>query len=110
MKCTIELAPSGSLRLTTPTGRTLDMEPTTGAVALLRRILYHAGEHGEAPMAYPTQYVLDAWARGREIDWSRREPIVKRTILGDVAKPRKPKPSLRARERKVDLSLVTFNI
>lgn len=112
MKHSIELSPSGGLRLYTPTGRTLDLEANTASVALLRKILYHAEVHEHKPMAYPTQAILDAWARGRAIDWSRPEPSVLRTVIEEaLAQVRKAKPSLKIKHAaKIDLSKVEFEI
>lgn len=116
MKCEIELAPNGSLRLTTPSGRTIDLAPVPAAIALLQRTLYHAAQH-DTPTAFPTQHVIDAWNRGRAIDWSRPEPTVKRTVVEILPEPkRKSKPSLRAfkserASRKVEgIDLATLDI
>jgi len=119
MKCEVELGPDGCIRLHTPTGRTLDLAPVPAAIALLRRILYHAQVHEQKPMSYPTQAILDAWARGRAIDWSKPEPAILRQVVEPLpTKVRKKKPSAKAfkSERKakmlgaVDLTKVEFTL
>lgn len=141
MQCNIRLAPDGKLEFTTPSGRKLLipfgvvrseepwLEPDNELAAIWRKramtaeaaftILYkmlsHAEEHAEQPLAYPTQHVVDALARNKKVDWSQREPVVVRTVLGDAPKPvrRKPKPGLKTfghEKVKVDLSKVVFKI
>lgn len=140
MKCTVELDGT-DLILTAPHGRQLRIplrrglsevpwdEPENDLALLwrrraqiaeaglyaLQRILEHAEVHEHQPVAYPTQHVLDALLRSKPIDWTAREPVVRRTVVGDATQPaRKPRPSKRIRERyepgKIDLSKVKFTL
>jgi hypothetical protein len=114
MQCKIELAAGGELLLTTPDGREILLQPIPTALALLQRVLYHAEQHA-SPLAFPTQHVINAWNKGRQIDWSAQEPAVKRRVIGDAPRStRKAKPTLKAfgHEKKLgpDLSLIEFEL
>jgi len=143
MKCTVELSPSGDLIFTSPTGREI-LLPFALAVTdvpwpdpendlaniwkkralqaeaahhFIRTMLLHAEEHPETKMAYPTQHVADAFRAGKRIDWTKPEPTVVRTILGDAPSGRKSKP-LNKKEKKAalrkqglpDLSTLEFEL
>lgn len=141
MPHTVSLLPSGDLEFVTASGRTLRIplqiattevpwhEPDNdlatlwrkraqvaeAAFLILRKILAHVEEHNEHPLAYPTQSILDAFERGKQIDWTNREPVVKRTVIGDVATPRrKAKPTLKAfgheKRPPLDLSNIEFEL
>lgn len=142
MQCTVQLGPDGNLQFRTPNGRLLTIpfdlarteEPwpdpdndlaeiwrkraltAEAAFRILHKMLSHAEEHEQAPMSYPTQHVLDALARNKKVDWSQREPVVVRTVIGDAPRPvrRKSKPGLKTfgheKKVKIDLSKVVFKI
>lgn len=106
MKCEIDLEPSGNLRLSIPDGRSITLGMNVEALRLIQRILYHTAQHEDHHLAFPTQFVIDAWERGRKIDWSRREPAVVRTV---VKEPVKAKPASKKR-RKTDMKMFNLGI
>jgi hypothetical protein len=135
MKCTIELAPDGGLRLTTPRGKSLDFLPQSAtALILLERLLARYEAYGDDGLPTQSQFngeqrvaerkrekEREQWGMYRGVDWSKPDPTTRTLPVEEPKRKTKPRLSAKAfrtekKEKRdamlgrVDLAKVEFTL